>query len=101
MLEKHIAPDVGWTDARCGADRSPARKSVEVMEDADQLEYEARFKQLGSALTESRVAFADLARSAGGAAGQAHPNCPPTWASPITRRRWVESRIVRPDTDLV
>ena len=35
---------------------------LEVMEDADQLEYEARFKQLGSALTESRVAFAPTSR---------------------------------------
>ena len=35
---------------------------LEVMEDADQLEYEARFKQLGSALTESRVALAPTSR---------------------------------------
>jgi hypothetical protein len=58
------------TDARCGAPIDRLQGSMlEVMEDADQLEYEARFKQLGSALKESydlpfmtRVALAPTSR---------------------------------------
>jgi hypothetical protein len=54
---------------------------LEVMQDADQLGYEARFKQLQSALEESydlpfmtRVARAIRRRSSGPSA----PNCSPT-----------------------